>query len=144
MATVRLKDLVDLHWSDSGDLLLDPLDNDLKDTKHNLMQAAIQHLQARLQSTPGDWKHSPETGAGLDSFAGRANSPTTGADIESRVMNELTREGFFLPEELVVQAFPLDKHSIGLYIRVTPRGQREGMQVVISYSLQDNKVSVRN
>lgn len=144
MATFRLKELVDLRWSDSGDLFLDPLDNDLKDTKKELMQAAIQHLQARLKSSPGDWKHSPQTGAGLDSFAGRANTPTLGADIESRIVNELTRGGFFRFDELRVQAFPENKHSIGIFIQVFPRGQRETMQVVISYSLQDNKISVRN
>ena len=140
----RLRRLVDLRWSDSGDLVLDADDGDLKDTRRENFQAAIQHIETRLQSTPGDWRTSPQTGAGLKRFAGRPSTAEVGAEIETAILNELTRSGLFSPTELEVQVFPISKTKLACMVFVRPAGQRETMQIVVSYDLQDNKISLRN
>lgn len=140
----RLKNLVDLRWSDAGDLVVDSEDNDLKDTSKEKLQAAIQHIEARLESSSGDWKTSPDTGAGLKRFAGKQSSPELGRQMEVVIMNELTRGQLFRPSEVEVRAFPLSERAIACMIFVRPDGQRETMQIAISYNLQDNKVSLRN
>ena len=139
----RLRSLIDLRWTDSGDLMLDPRDKDLKDTRHENLQSALQHIEARLQSTRGDWKGSPATGANLMRFAGRPNTAALGAEIEDAVLNELTRGGLFSPSEVVVQVFPVDRSTIGIFVRLNPVGTRGAIQLVLDYSLQDTKISVR-
>jgi len=140
----RLRNLVDLRWTDSGDLCLDSEDGDLKDTAKENFQAAIQHIEARLQSTAGDWQTSPETGAGIKRFAGKQSNPELGSQLETVILNELTRGQLFKPNEVDVQVFPISEKAIACMIFVRPNGQRETMQIAISYDLQDNKVSVRN
>lgn len=135
---------MDLRWTDAGDLMLDDRDNDLKDTAEENLQGAIQHIEARLQSTKGDWRHSPYTGTGLKRFAGRPNTPELGAEMETAILNELTRGGLFSPGEIKVQVFPVSQEALAAFVQVKPGGGRETMQLVISYNLQDNKVSVRN
>jgi len=140
----RLRSLVDLRWSDAGDFVIDSEDGDLKDTSKENMQSAIQHIQARLQSTVGDWANSPSTGAGLKRFAGQHSSAELGAQMETTILNELTRGQLFRPSEVEVHAFPISEKAIACMIFVRPAGQRETMQIAISYNLQDNKISVRN
>lgn len=140
----RLRRMVDLRWSDSGDLMLDIRDNDLLDTKEQNLQSAMQKIEARIQSTKGDWRLNPSLGASLKKFAGRPNTAEVGAEIESVLRNELTRGGLLAPGELSVRVFPISPHQVAAFIQVQPNGTRETMQLVISYSLQDNKVSVRN
>lgn len=140
----RIRRMVDLRWSDSGDLVLDDNDGDLLDTSKENMQAAIQHIEARLQSSRGDWAGAPQTGATLKRFAGRPNTAEVGVEMENAILNELTRGGLFKPTELTVNVFPLSPTAIAAMVAVRPTGQRETMQIVISYDLQDNKVSLRN
>ena len=140
----RVRQMVDLRWSDSGDLMLDSNDNDLKDTAKENLQAAVQHIQARLQSTRGDWAGSPETGASLTRFVGKHSTPELGQEMETVILNELVRGGLFRPNEIRVQVFPISKQALAAIVAVTPAGQRETVQIAISYDLQDNKVSLRN
>lgn len=140
----RLRYLVDFRFSDSGDFVLDTRDNDLMDTKEENFQGAIQRIVNRLQSSKGDWKASPQTGASLIRFAGRPNSPSVGAEIEIAVKNEFIRDGFLRSGEVSVQVFPISKTALGILVHITPDGQRQTMQIALSYDLQDNKVSLRN
>ena len=142
--SARLRRMVDLRWIDSGDFSLDPRDKDLKDTREENLQSALQKVEARLQSSKGDWAKSPQTGANLKQFAGRANTPELGAEMETVIKNELIRGGLFRPNELTVQVFPISETQLAAFVQVRSTGSREATQLVISYSLQDNKVSLRN
>lgn len=140
----RLRLITDLRWSDSGDFVIDTNDNDLKDTSKENYQGAIQHIETRLQSNPGDWASSPETGTKLNRFVGKPNTAATGADIETAIYNGLTRGGFISPAEIQVTAFPISVHSIMSMVYLRPKGQQQVMQIPISYNLQDNKISLRS
>lgn len=140
----RLRDMHDLYWDDSGDLVLDQDELDLKDTKKENYRGAIQRIQTRIKSSKGDWKGSPQTGANLLRFNGMPNTRETGAEMESALMNELTRGSLLLPAELEVVAFPISDRAIAAFVRVSPLGQSEAITLVNSYDLANNKVSVRN
>jgi len=134
----------DFRWIDSGDFMLDSRDTDLKDTSEENLQSALQKIEAKLQSTKGDWKNNSQLGADLKQFAGRPNTPEVGAEMETVIINELVRGGLFSPNELTVQVFPISKTQLAAFVQVQPTGTREATQLVISYSLTDNKVSLRN
>lgn len=134
----------DLRWIDSGDFAIDTRDMDLKDTSEENLQSALQKIEGRLQSTRGDWKQNPSMGANLKQFAGRPNTPEVGAEMETVIKNELIRGGLFAPQELTVQVFPISETQLAAFVQVQPTGTREATQLVLSYSLTDNKVSLRN
>lgn len=140
----RLRRMVDLYWSDSGDFMLDSRDRDLLDTKEKNLQAVLQKIETRLNSSRGDWRQNPQLGATLSRFAGRPNTPEVGAEMETVIKNELVRGGLFSPNELTVQVFPISENALAAFVQVQPAGGRETAQLVISYSLQDNKLSLRN
>lgn len=139
-----LREMHDLSFSSSGDFMLDANDLDIKDTKRDNYQGAIQRIQTRIQSNKGDWRHSPQTGGDLSKFAGLPNKPEVGQEIELQMVNELVRGGLLSPRELIVQAFPISPSQVAVFVQVTPSGQRETIRLISSYSLSDNKVSVRN
>jgi len=134
----------DLYWNSSGDFVLDPVDNDLMDTKKLNYRGAIQRILTRLQSSKGDWKSSPQTGANLKRYVGMPNSAEIGREIENAILNELVRSGLVSPQELTVQAFPISEGAIATIVQVTPAGQRESITLVHSYNLVDNKLTMRN
>ena len=142
--STRLRRMQDFRFSDSGDFMVDEDDNDLRDTRGENMQSIQQHIAARIQSSKGDWRTSPGLGVSLIRFAGRPNTPEVGAEIQTAVVNELIRGGLFAANEIDVQVFPFNRHHVGVYIVIQPRDGRETMQLLISYSLQDNKVSLRS
>ena len=118
----RLRNLVDMRWSDSGDYVVDTNDNDLKDTARENMQAALQHVQARMESTKGDWLYSPETGASLKRHAGRHNSEEVGLEMQNDILNELVRGGFLSPSEVQVQVFPMSETALAAILYIKPHG----------------------
>lgn len=139
----RLRSLVDFRWSSSGDLVIDS-DGDLKDTAKENYQGAIQRLEARLQSSRGDWKFSPTLGASLSRFAGKPNTADVGAEVQQAVLSELMRGGFLSPREVTVHVFPLSVSQLAVVVDVAPAGERETLRILVGYDLTDNKISVRN
>jgi hypothetical protein len=134
----------DLKWSSSGDFVLDEVELDLKDTRDENYRGAIQRVQARLQSSKGDWQGSPQTGAGLKKYAGLPNTPEVGRDLQNAISNELMRGSLLSPQEVRVDVFPISRTSIATLVHIAPLGQRETITLINSYDLADNKVSPRN
>jgi hypothetical protein len=134
----------DLKWSSSGDFVLDENELDLKDTRDENYRGAIQRIQTRLQSSKGDWRASPQTGANLKTYAGLPNTPTTGAEVQNAIVNELMRGSLLRPQEVQVDVFPLSESAMATLVRISPLGQRETITLINSYDLADNKISPRN
>lgn len=99
----------DLQMTENGELIVGP-DGDLAYTWGD--EQVAQEVLFRLKTTKADWVLSPSVGCSLEDFIGQPNTSLTRSLIESRVLQELTRDSLLFgpsvdcvpisPEEVLI------------------------------------------
>ncbi len=139
----RLKDSVDLYFTETGDFFLDT-NGDLADTSKDLYRGLVQRIDTRMKSSKQDWATQPSVGAGLTDFLGKRNTAELGQVIKSRVYSELYQEDLLRAGEVVVETFPISKTQVGISIIISPPRSSGRIALIYSYDMRDNKLMMRN
>lgn len=103
----------DLEWSDDGDLLIDDTgDLQLADAPRTV----IQDIQFRTQNNYNDFAPDPLLAADLIRYKGMPNNRDAGNQIKEAVYYSLIRDGRFKRGSLFVDAVPISKESIAVFV----------------------------
>lgn len=98
----------DLHFKD-GDLMTT--------TGIDYLEREIYKV---LTTSPGDWKASPKTGAGISSFIGQQNTREIGTKIKTQVEQSLISTIY--PAQLQVKVIPTSEESLVVLIDIYSNG----------------------
>lgn len=134
--------MIDMYFTESGDFFLDEDTGDLLDTKLINYRALIQKITTIVKSHKGEWNLEQYLGANVDDFKGKPNNAETGNLIKTRVFNELA--SVVNLEDLNVLVFPTSRHSVAIVVQVQPTGTLKVVQLVFTYHLSDNRITIRN
>lgn len=103
------RELLDLSTDDGGDIQVG-YNGDLLVVRNE--DVVSQELKWRLKTVRGDWILEPDCGADLETLIGLANSPKTGALMESLISRAITHDGFLNGEVEVLRAVPVNRNEI--------------------------------
>lgn len=137
------KAIVDILFTDNGDMVLDEEEEDLADTSKIPLRGLGQELDTRVFSAKGDWILNSTVGANLHQYQGEPNNASTGLRIREAIENELLRGGFLKSIEFSVRTVPVDRDSILIFLIVKPIGSQHRYQQIYSYNLKDDKLARR-
>lgn len=102
----------DLFLSDDGDLILSA-QKDLESTETDPLRSLVQGIRTRLNFRSGEWPGlAKNLGANLSDFSGKPNTKENGEIIKSRVMSELTKNGFISRNDLNVDVIPISSNHV--------------------------------
>jgi hypothetical protein len=137
MAKFASTDLVDIHMTVDGDLELSA-DGDFKFSVNS--QAVIDNILFRLKTYKGDWLLGPECGASLEKFMGEPNNSETGELIERYAYNALTHDGFLSDNELNLDAIPIDRNTVSLFVEAVYND--EPISLVANLELREGQITL--
>lgn len=140
---MRFNKINDLYFTESGDFVLGT-NGDLEDTKNDFYRGFIQRIDTRMRSSKGDWRCTPDVGAGLTDFMGKRNTQELGRLIKSRIYTELYQDDLLRSAEVVVDVLPMSGTQVAIVLIITPPGTTGQIALTYTYSLKDNKIMLRN
>lgn len=113
----------DFYFSDDGEFILDE-NKDIMDTSYDYNRSLIQGIQARLKFNKNEWPGaSKNVGANISEFQGKPNTAEVGAQIKTRIIVELTKDGFLKTTDLKVDIIPFSETEIICKILVKSKGK---------------------
>lgn len=112
--------LLDLFTTAEGDVVIGA-NGDLLAARDE--EVVAQEVLWRCKTVRGDWVLFPECGADLEYLVGLPNSPETGAQAEALVNRALTHDSFLLGELERVEAVPINREQIAVFINIDYDGE---------------------
>ena len=95
----------------------------------------IEEVEIRIKSTPGDWYFDLEKGAGLESFEGKAITPSLIEGIKQAITRCLTYDDFLSSSDFVVDVGVVDIGEVAVRIVFS-----DNIRKYIDYKIQDVRV----
>ena len=138
------KSNTDVDMTLSGDFIIDEDKEDLQTATSESHRVARNIIYRRISGSPGDFRHSENSGAGLNKFLGLPNTPEVGSLIKSAIVRELTRDNLFPAQGVDVRVFPMTRHSVAVFLAVTsPTLSPRTFSMTFSYDMRDNRIIPR-
>jgi len=124
--------VLDLRWTDSGDITLGK-DGDLGDTSKHSLLSFLQEVKTRIRSELYDWKLHPHIGASLIDLVGEPNNKDTAEEGKTRIIAALIKDNLVDAGVLSVSYIPTGLNHL-LY-RITIRLPDLSPDQVVSLNL---------
>lgn len=97
--------VLDLRWTDSGDLTIGD-DGDLGDTSKHSLLSFLQEVKTRIRSELYDWTLNPHIGASLIDLIGEPNDRETAEEGKTRIISALVKDNLVDASILSVSYIP--------------------------------------
>lgn len=128
----------DIQVDDDGELELSGGDFQIA----SIARSEAQDIIFRVRSETFGYSPDLDLPAGLDAVIGLPNKPSTGKQIEEKVKYALTRDGLYSPGDIKVDAIPLSKHIIGVYVFVNSRSGTTLSMISFTIDLNAGTISL--
>jgi len=124
-------DETDLRITEDGDLVIENGDLALVSGP----EATAQNVMCRLKSADPEW-YLEQIGANLEDLLGMPNTPETAAYGEELIRRALFADDLISPEDLYVQAVPIDRQTLLFFVFFKPPNATEplGFEVQVNLS----------
>jgi hypothetical protein len=133
--------VLDLRWTDSGDLTIGQ-GKDLGDTSRHSLLSFLQEVKTRIRSELYDWKLQPHIGASLIDLIGEPNDSETAEEGKTRIIAALTKDNLVDAGLLNVVYMPTGIHHL-LYrisIRLPELQPDEAVTLSVLLDVEDFEV----
>jgi len=127
---------IDLYETYDGDLVVE--NGDIKDTQDNYARAANQIIKTILGTSPGDNVIFPNACFNSDKYEGSPNTKEVAEEIKKEIRFIIDRYTVFFPQEIEVDAYPIDRYSIVFTIKINSVDAPE--TYFLAYDTNINKV----
>lgn len=136
------RNLVDLAWSEEGDLVLGK-GNDFAVVTNAPYEAQIARI--RLMVTDPEWQdfQANEIGANMEDLLGLPNTPETARMGIRQITECLTRDGLFQEEQIFIKPIPTSKYIIQFFVFIYSEYASEPIGFQLSFNLESG-VMVRS